>query len=197
MADEFLTYGSALSAGRRWIVFKRFYPRFAAPEPRSDVVLLYDLGRSAAENRVPAARSAPTAENAGLPIFPVANATETIVAPQPRDTISVLRPFAWAPDDSRVAFLARGDESGYLAVVATIGAETIDVCARALEEAEYLEGDASTAGAKPLRLNPERLALGASGELQVRPYDVRGIRKELRLDILGRCDEHLTIPTKR
>ena len=79
----------------------------------------------------------------------------------------------------------------------TTWAETIDVCARALEEAEYLEGDASTAGAKPLRLNPERLALGASGELQVRPYDMRAIRKELRLDILGRCDEHVTIPTKR
>jgi hypothetical protein len=108
LLDTVLAYDPHLSPDRRWIVFRKFYPR-QSDDPPSDEYLRYDLSRSPAENRAPDDTTADTF-NVGTAIFPVGwknLSTDNMGAPE------ALRhyhqsTFFWAPDSSAVVF---GDEN--------------------------------------------------------------------------------------
>jgi len=111
-ADEWYGYHFRLSPDGRYLAFVKFYPRFAPPESVSDVVLVYDLGRSATENR-----STPQAgpEDAGIPVFPRYNAQSGTLEPGAgTDKFMAIPPLVWAGNELR--FFVRDKDNTLLAV---------------------------------------------------------------------------------
>jgi hypothetical protein len=110
VADQFLVARPSVSPTGRFIAYSRFHP----PQSRDeDVLLVYDVGSSAALNRLPAnARGREFLRDVGLPVFPewhTANQkyrgrNETTDAP-----IETLRsPVVWATDTDFVFLAGRG-----------------------------------------------------------------------------------------
>ncbi len=50
--DVILCYRPRFSETKNYLIYEKFYPRFAPPEVRSDLILIYDLSKSPLDNRV-------------------------------------------------------------------------------------------------------------------------------------------------
>lgn len=99
------TYGHALAPAKDRLVYQTHYPRLAGGSRRS-IVLLYDLRKTAAENRVGALPRGWPDPNEGRPLFPPQNAcTGSTNVALDRQYV-VASPFLFSPDGRRVVFLA-------------------------------------------------------------------------------------------
>lgn len=115
LRDEILTFDYRLSPSKQRLVYSRYAPPETPAEDRSTLLLFYDLTRSAAANR--AGRPASyDASNAGLPIFPAANAERGSYDPLSSERHRLLSPILWSQDEARVVFFA--EHAGAHALVA-------------------------------------------------------------------------------
>lgn len=116
LQDEILTFDFRLSPSKRRMVYLRYVEPDAPPEARRPILLLYDFTLSATENRagLPATLDA---TNAGLPIFPEANAESGSYDPPPEGSHRVLSPFLWSADERRILFVAALGGRGFLVAV--------------------------------------------------------------------------------
>ncbi len=75
LADQFLADRPSVSPNNRFVVYRRFVPRYA--ENDEGVYLLYDMSKSAAENRMSGSSDDGIAleQNAGTAVFPQWNAS--------------------------------------------------------------------------------------------------------------------------
>jgi hypothetical protein len=135
--------GSAISASKAgsYVVFKKFRPRLDPIETQSDVVLIYDLGQSPADNRVEALYKrlvqqpmdptsldyAEASERAGLPIYPADNVrSRTIEAWEPISELrhQVADHFVWLGRDTLVGFVDKHADEVWLVAVDLSGGVT-------------------------------------------------------------------------
>lgn len=104
--DFILSYGSELSPSKRYLVFRGFYPPRGMAAARSDVVMVYDLTRSKAENRLPDA----SGDNVGLPVYPPENVdppTYRVWVPEEsrKHHVDPRAGFLWTNDEQSLFFL--------------------------------------------------------------------------------------------
>lgn len=106
LVDTFLVYDPILSPNKRWLVYRKFFPR-QTDLPPSDEYLLYDLSRSPAQNRPSEPFSLDRLDtDVGTPIYPVGWKNEpgdNIGAPESQRHAHV-SPFFWSPDSRAVVF---------------------------------------------------------------------------------------------
>jgi len=104
IADMFLAYSPALSPDARFIAFVKFYPAHFV-EGTDDRYLLYDVSRSAVDNR-PSNATLNDHTNVGIAVYPhTANqgGDNTGVPPQQQHHMLAQR-FFWQSDSSRYVF---------------------------------------------------------------------------------------------
>ena len=119
--DEVYGYHFQVSNDGRYMIYKRFFPRFIDWKIISDVILIYDFSRSPIDNRIEkwrknrkdieqAAKDGVNkhvekqldSENAGIPIFPEYNAKNEILIPHYGvDKYWVSEPIVWTDTDVR------------------------------------------------------------------------------------------------
>ena len=114
--EEIWSYGHQFSPSKRLIVYATHYSTTAPPEAQRSILLLYQLARSPAQNRVgePAALDV---SNAGIPIFPERNAAERSYDPSLEPKHVYLSPFLWSPDEDKIVFFESFDGSYHLVTV--------------------------------------------------------------------------------
>ncbi len=132
LTDTFLVYDPILSPDRRWIVYRKFFPR-QTDLPASDEYLLYDLSKSPTQNRPSEPFSMDRLDtDVGIPVYPVGWKNE------PGDNIGApddqrhghMSPFFWAPDSRAIVFTDMVQEDKPDIVLITIdnmGATTASV----------------------------------------------------------------------
>lgn len=122
--DFILAYYPRHSLTGRYLIYRKFYPRFAPPEVQSDLVLVYDLARSPRENRLggeasPVAMRAGSPEHlvasqeVGFPIYPLPNVRDRsyrVWVEEPAERHLVTTGFLWDRQDERVLFVDREGE---------------------------------------------------------------------------------------
>ena len=109
----FWTYGHALSASRRYLIYETHYPRLGGFN--KTLVVLYDLEKTPEENLVGIVASDRFPRTVGRPLFPMRNAAEgslLIENSSPRFSTSA---FSFSSTEESVAFFvsprAAGDDS--------------------------------------------------------------------------------------
>lgn len=127
--DTIMGFSPEFSPGRRYVIFKKYFsPKAADPPKRSDLVLLYDLNRSADENRIrglKAYRNDPLGllTEVGRPVFPDINARKKRYRVWVREEAkrhSILPGgFFWPDGEKQVAFIDRVGHSFYFVVIET------------------------------------------------------------------------------
>jgi hypothetical protein len=127
-------FGLTLSPTGRLVAFSKLQPRHAQEAARTDVVLVYNLRRSAEENRVEeqsrrvvrqgypggTAEGLEASEDVGVPVYPEANAkSQTYLAyePVPELRHDVLPRFWWLEGDRKLVFVDRYADEVWLVVV--------------------------------------------------------------------------------
>lgn len=124
--DFVLCFRPQLSDGNRYLIFEKFYPRFAPEEVKSSLVLIYDLKLSPIENRIKKAGYQTggalsvddpayliKSTDVGFPIFPETNFKSQsyqvwIQSPQKRNLVTSPR-FLWINDDEFVVYTVYSD----------------------------------------------------------------------------------------
>ena len=106
LVDTFLVYDPVLSPDKRWLVYRKFFPR-QTDLPASDEYLLYDLLKSPAQNRPSEPFSMDRLDaDVGTPIYPLGWKNESgdnIGAPE-NQRHSHISPLFWSPDSRAVVF---------------------------------------------------------------------------------------------
>ncbi len=120
LVDHFLCYWPQLSSEKRYIAYRKFYPRAADPALTSDLVLLYNLQASAAANR--AGMDGRTSDEIGIPIFPPENASAHslrvwVEAPEERNRVYPVSKFLWLKGDSDVLFVNKKGDGNWVVLV--------------------------------------------------------------------------------
>lgn len=194
--DEVYGYWFVISNKGRYMIFKRFYPRFTPQEFVSDVVLLYDLSHSPMENRVEKERKnihVIPAEHVGIPIFPEYNAQNQIITPQYGvDKYWVYSPKVWSITDNRVAFLAKDKSGEIIAVLADIskGMEEIDIFLKHIAREEVIVPDyKKIAIEEEIKFAPEHIDINDTGIMTIYPYQEKNIKKEVISNVLLQYDK--------
>lgn len=106
--DSFDGFDPRMSPDQRWIAYRKFYPIHTEEEP-SEEYLLYDLTRSAIQNRPPSVGSDDSV-HVGLPVFPVVKdhvVFDNIGLPPEQTHTAGSQSFFWSPDSHTLLF---GDE---------------------------------------------------------------------------------------
>jgi hypothetical protein len=106
LVDTFLVYDPVLSPDKRWLVYRKFFPR-QTDLPASDEYLLYDLLKSPTQNRPSEPFSMDRLDtDVGTPIYPLGWKNEpgdNIGAPEDQRH-SHISPFFWSPDSRAIVF---------------------------------------------------------------------------------------------
>ena len=160
--DFFRHWGVALSPSRRFLVFRAFYPPHGMVEVRSDVVRVYDIARSPAENRITGAREAVPGAYVGLPIYPpenVAPPTYRVWVPEEtqRHYVDPTAGFLWTPDEKSLFFIDKTggqtrlvrvslEEGGRQPQIGTMPIDVAPVIAIEPQSPEYPKALARTRG---------------------------------------------------
>jgi len=127
--DTIRCYDYSLSPSKRFLVYETWYPRMVSPDFRKSILLIYDLTETEAANRLPFS-SKYTYKNAGLPIFPEANAYYAAFDPNDLedgldvkmynvnldDKYSVMSPFLWSNNENLLVFFVfnHNEQNNYL-----------------------------------------------------------------------------------
>ncbi len=122
--DFIICYRPQLSDTKRYLIYEKFYPRFAPAEAKSSLILVYDLEKDPRDNRIekkykniigksrricdPEYLSAST--NAGFPVFPKRNAKEqTYFVWEPslkrRNHVLTYLKHLWLEYDNKIMFV--------------------------------------------------------------------------------------------
>jgi hypothetical protein len=132
VTDVFFGDDMTLSPDSSYMAFSRFYPRMMPPEfPRSAVALLYDLRESAAGNRVQEGPEKDP-ERAGIPIFPINNAKNRVLDPDPSKDDVIWSKFSWSAG-GRLGFLVRRTNGDLTAVLGTLSPHAMTVCEKIVD----------------------------------------------------------------
>jgi hypothetical protein len=105
LTDSFSGFNPAMSPNQRWLAFRKFYPRHTEL-PTSEEYLLYDLTRTAAQNR-PAGIAPDDWQDVGVPIFPLGmnnSLTDHIGLPEDQQHRAGSNSFFWASDSQAMVF---------------------------------------------------------------------------------------------
>lgn len=118
--DTIRAYNFSISPSRKLIAYTTWYPRNSLRKIRKSIILLYDLTKTPAENRLPLIRTF-SYKNAGFPIFPEKNVyfigadtneleQEEIFEKKYNVDIDeeyiMTSPFLWSEDDEKLLFLS-------------------------------------------------------------------------------------------
>ncbi len=119
--DDFVCYCPVISPSSRYIVYERYSPPHGLPGDEVDVVLVYDLARSAMENRLPVVAMTNDPEiMVGFPIFPPICAREeryrTLPGDDPKELGGPTSPMLWRGDDEIVFLSGQYDGSHIIRV---------------------------------------------------------------------------------
>jgi hypothetical protein len=128
LVDEWWCYNPVLSPSNRFWVYEKFYPRHGLPAERASVVLIYDMEKTPAENRIPVIGYTKwPKEQVGLPIYPQAyvNARAYVLPEQQLQNIhwyTLSSPFLWGKDPNNIVFLSdHQNETNIVRVDLTLG----------------------------------------------------------------------------
>ena len=150
--DFLLGYHPQRSSTGRYVIYRKFYPRFSPPEVQSDLILIYDLARNPNENRkgggsspvglrVGSPEHLLASERVGYPIYPLANVRERsyrVWVEKAAQRHLVVGGFLWGQQDERVLFVDRQEGKDSVVVVdLTGGLERPKVAKLPLEEASF------------------------------------------------------------
>jgi hypothetical protein len=105
LADSFYGFNPVMSPNQRWIAYRKFYPRHS-DLPISEEYLLYDLTKTAKENRAAGVPGSDT-EDVGSSIFPRGqnnSSADHIGVPETQLHHSGSNLFYWAEDSRSVVF---------------------------------------------------------------------------------------------
>ncbi len=128
--DNIWAYGCSISPSKRFLVYKTWHPRLGPMNLRKSIVLIYDITGTQASNRFPTVTEY-SYRNAGLPIFPEANAYFAASDPNSLgdgtidlkaydvnldDEYGVLSPFLWSDDEKQLVFFVfnRDEQTNHL-----------------------------------------------------------------------------------
>lgn len=105
--DSIVCYNVKLSDTKRYLIYEKFYPRFAEEPATSSVIMIYDLQASPDKNKI-------DPEYIGIPIFPEENAfkkSAKVWIEQPEKRHAVIPPgkYLWFNNDNNVALIDRFD----------------------------------------------------------------------------------------
>jgi len=135
----------AVSSSSKFLVYLSYSSAFT-PSDFSPVVLLYDLAKTAKENRL---GEDVTVENGGRPIFPPENVQVESYSPLLAEgRIGYTSPFLWSIDDTKIVFFYLFDETrdeprrktNFLAVVdISDGVENSRVKRKRIDLEEYVD----------------------------------------------------------
>jgi hypothetical protein len=154
LVDTFLVYDPRLSPNRRWIAYRKFYPRQSDLRP-SDEYLLYDLSKSPHQNRPSEPFSlGPNDMDVGSPIYPLGWKNESgdnLGAPDGQRH-GHKSPFFWAPDSRAIVFTDIFQEDKADVVLVTIndeGATTASIYPYSAMECKGEDAKAMSKQAQP------------------------------------------------
>ncbi len=103
LEDEIWSRDYRFSPSGRRIVYTTMPPEGSSPEAHDPILLVYDLAAGRAANR--AGRPAVLdRSNAGIPVFPEANAAAGSYDPALSPPHRYLSPFLWSEDETRIVF---------------------------------------------------------------------------------------------
>jgi hypothetical protein len=105
LLDSFYGFTPGMSPNQRWLAYRKFYPRHTELQV-SDEYLLYDLSKTAAQNRPPGI-GLDDHEDVGLAIFPLGQKNvsgDHIGLPEDQRHETRSWSFLWAPDSRAVVF---------------------------------------------------------------------------------------------
>ena len=108
LQDELHSFDFRVSPSERRVVYSRRFAHDAPENERRSLVLLYDLSKDAAENRSGSPATLDIA-NAGVPIYPEANAAEGSYQSDLESPHLYLSPFLWSDDETRIVFFEHHD----------------------------------------------------------------------------------------
>ena len=118
--DDFWCYAPTISPAGRFVVYKKFYAPHELPAARATVVLMYDMRKPPAGNRVPVVGyTAWPKEQVGLPIYPepyVKARAYVLVEEQLQNPnwYNLSSPFLWSADANDVVFLCNHRKQTYI-----------------------------------------------------------------------------------
>ena len=186
--NSFWCYNPTPSPSKRFWVFKKFYPYHGPWQMRTDVVLIYDVGKVPAENKLELKLNAQEEKLAaefqrpaspiavrqvGLPIYPEQYAKEKVYVLSDQHSwpqnwrYGVSSPFLWSEDEQKLVFLCMHHDQTYIVKVdlsagidRSVSVEKPIQITEEFVQPRYMEG---------FRLNVER------GRKSARNLSVQGI----------------------
>lgn len=117
LVDKFWCYDPVFAPTKPVLVYEKFYFPHELPAARTTVVLVYDMEKSAADNRLPVeGYAAWPKEQVGLPIYPQAYVKAkayVLVKEQQENPCWYMRssPFLWDTDSNSVVFLCSHEKN--------------------------------------------------------------------------------------
>lgn len=151
--DSILCYGPMLSTEKRYIVYKKFYPRFADPPATSNVLLIYDLLKQPADNRLDQKRKNIGPDLIGIPIYPednLKNRSYSVWIEDPSKRHTVYPPggkYLWTNDDKKLIFVDKYDGDNWLvAIDLSKGLNQINIRKSAIDISKIIAIDVNDKG---------------------------------------------------
>lgn len=168
--DEFFGFGFSISPSGRYIAFRRFYSRGTPVDLVSDIVSVYDLAASPADNRLPPGRGRAGTEDVGLPVFPAENVKRR--TPRPLTSLHhylVHDGFAWTPGTDTLNFVIEKASMKDLErkdyATASVSLVTVDLTKDSKKPRAYMRHipatEFSAPGARKARFSLRRLSIEA------------------------------------
>lgn len=131
--DFILGYHPQLSTTEKYLIYKKFYPRFSPEEIHSDLLLVYVLDQTPEENRVDDRKGTGeggkgtdghgyrlVSEEVGYPIYPEENVAKQryfVWVPDPEERHLVTSSYLWLDEDNKVVFVDKTGGEVWLVAV--------------------------------------------------------------------------------
>ncbi|MBI1746463.1 MAG: hypothetical protein HYR55_07730 [Acidobacteria bacterium] len=174
IVDYLYGYNPSLSNTGRYLIFNKFYPRFAPAEEMSAVYLIYDLSRTPEKNRL-AEADPKDGERVGYPVYPETNFRQKTYQILNDGSLSphtlVSNNFLWLAEDRQVLFVDRqGDENRLVTIDLSRGLEKAQIRPTPITVRELLTPEAVS---DPSIMARAARTLYATELKQISPHKVR------------------------
>ena len=115
LEDNFWAYKLTLSPLKQFLVYVKFFPGHG--ELPNEVILVYDLNKSALENRLLDYED-PFSDH-GIPIYPISNVVRKSYESDSIEIHYTISPFLWAKDEKKIVFFefSESDKKNYMVVI--------------------------------------------------------------------------------
>jgi len=208
LQDTIWAYSYAFSPSKRFLVYQTHYPRFMLPvEGRHSILLVYDLAKSASDNRVVLAEN-PARENLrsepgspyatgyipdyapGFPIFPETNVIKKSYVVTFEEEHLYLSPFLWSDEEEHLAFVEFYKEQNYLIHVdlskgiinPVVSRQRIDIDSLIRKEV-MSEGQKEELKKSPYKLAVEEIHWKGKDRVVLRPYRQYWLDETIELSV--------------